>query len=204
VDVQEFPVIDAPVPEYRPYTFLAFGDRGTRKGMDTAWQAFYKAFEDNPDVRFVVKSRPSSLREFCTAFGDKRVSLWREDVQSLARVFSQVDCFVFPTKGEGWGLPPREAACMGKPVICTAWSGTADCEHWAMPIKKYTMRPANIKGKGEWAVPDVDETAEHMRWCFEHREDARQRGLKAAQWLRENQTWDHSAKALKALIEEWG
>ena len=123
----------------------------------------------------------------------------------MGEVYQMVDCVVFPTKGEGWGMFPREAACMGKPVICTAWSGTAvGIEHWAIPIEKYTLHDSRLKGGGQWAHADVDEIAAHMRWCFEHREEARQKGLAAAQWLRANQTWQHSAKALMALIEQWG
>lgn len=204
VCVEEFPVHNPPVTD-RPYTFLAFGDRGTRKGFDTAYQAFYRAFGDHPDVRLIVKSRPMNLRELTTAGGDRRVSLWREDVTSLAEVFTLCDCFVFPTKGEGWGLPPREAACTGKPVITTRWSGTADgIDHWAIPINTYTLVPASIPGGGVWARPNVNEVAQHMRWCYESREDARQLGLRAAQWLRDNQSWDHSAQALIELIETWG
>lgn len=204
VDVQEFPVIAVPAPEHRPYTFLAFGDRGTRKGMDAAWVAFYQAFGDDPDVRLVIKGRPTSLAPFNLAISDRRVSLWAEDVPSLREVFSQVDCFVFPTKGEGWGMPPREAAAMGLPVICTQWGGTADCEHWAIPIRNCPMKPASLKGGGEWAFPDIDEIAAHMRWCYENRAEARQRGLEGAYWLRAHQTWEHSAQALMQLIEEWG
>jgi glycosyltransferase involved in cell wall biosynthesis len=214
VDPEEFPVLDFPVPDHRPYTFLSFGDRGSRKGSDLAWQAFYRAFGDCPDVRLVVKTLAGGLPELTTArikddagniVGDPRISLWRETSDSLADVFSLVDCFVYPTRGEGWGLPPREAACMGLPVICTRYGGTAvGIDEWAVPIN--TLRPVHsrLRGGGQWAEPDVEEVAHLMRWCYEHRDEAKQKGLQAARWLRANQTWAQSAQALIALLEMWG
>jgi hypothetical protein len=56
--------------------------------------------------------------------------------------------------------------------------------------------------KGQWCKADVPELAEWMLWCYEHPHEAAERGQRAAQWLRENQTWDHAADALIALIEE--
>lgn len=202
VDAEEFPVLCRDARRDAPYIFGAMGDRSPRKGDDVVWSAFYKAFGDDPDVRLVVKCRRGSKALIDLSTSDRRVSIWREDTPSLADVFAQMDCFVFPTKGEGWGLPPREAAAMGLPVICTAWSGTADCAAWAIPITTYRLHESQLIGQGDWAVPDVDEVAGHMRWCYEHREEARARGLQAAAWLRQNQTWDHSAQKLVALFKE--
>lgn len=200
IDPEEFPVV--PPPKWdRPYTFLALGDRGSRKGMDTVWQAFYAAFGKRPDVRLIVKSRAGGLTYVDMTNSDRRVSIWRSDVDSMADVYAQVDCFVFPTKGEGYGLPPREAAAMGVPVICTQWSGVDDCDQWAIPIKDYKMVESALDGGGQWALPSVEETAMHMQWCFDHREEARQIGLKGAAWLRANATWQHAACKLFKLLE---
>lgn len=94
---------------------------------------------------------------------------------------------------------------MGVPVICTRFSGTAEgIDHWAIPIDHYKMVGSRIKGGGTWAEPDVDEVVAHMRWCYEHRTEAKQKALDAAAWLRANQTWQHSAQALIKLLEDWG
>lgn len=205
VDVDEFPFLDRPVPTHRPYTFLVWGDRGSRKGSDVAHRAFYQAFGECPDVRLVIKTLAFGLPELDTASGDHRISVWRETTNTLADVFPLVDCVVYPTKGEGWGLLPREAAAMGLPVICTRWGGVEDgIDHWAIPINEVKLVASNLRGKGQWAFPSVDETAAHMRWCYDHRDDAHQKGQQAAAWLRANQTWDHSARHLMDLLEEWG
>jgi glycosyltransferase involved in cell wall biosynthesis len=48
--------------------------------------------------------------------------LTREGIRSL---LANVDAFVLPTRGEGWGLPIAEAMAMTLPVIVTNYSGCA-------------------------------------------------------------------------------
>jgi glycosyltransferase involved in cell wall biosynthesis len=203
VDIEEFPVLCNGNHVERPFVFGALGDRSPRKGDDIAWSAFYRAFGDSGDVRLVVKCRRGGKQNIDLSNSDPRVSIWREDSPTLADFFAQIDCFCFPTRGEGWGLPPREAASMGLPVICTEWSGTADCASWAIPIRTYTLHESQLIGEGEWAVPDVDEVAAHMTYVYEHRDEARQKGLQAAAWLRANQTWDDSARKLLDVFKEF-
>lgn len=198
---EEFPSIAFPAS--RPYTFLALGDRGARKGWDVAWTAFYKAFRDNPDVRLIVKSRRHNNGHIAGANVDNRISFWREDIRSLHDAFVFADCFVFPTRAEGFGMPPREAVMAGVPTICTRYSGCDDADKWCIPIEKYMMQTALIDGGGEWALADADETAEHMLWCYEHREEARARAQQGRQWLIENQTCEHSVQALLDLLEQY-
>lgn len=189
-------------PDNRPYTFLALGDAGSRKGSDIVWQAFWEAFSDQDDVRLLIKSRPNYGYKMGVN-SDPRVTIWHENVDSMASVYAQADCFVFPTCGEGWGLPPREAALCGLPVITTRWAGTAEgVEHWAIPLEDYMIQPSPLGG--EWVKPLVDEVAMHMRWCYDNREKAREKGLKSAEWLRNNQTWAHAAKQLTELLQEVG
>jgi glycosyltransferase involved in cell wall biosynthesis len=96
---------------------------------------------------------------------------------------------------------------MGLPVIALRYSGLEDgIDHWAIPVEKYTMGPVPPSATdvcGDWANPDEDEIAETLRWCYENREEARQKGLAAAAWLREHQTWDHAAQKLITLLERY-
>lgn len=205
IDADEFPILPKTNAERgRPFTFMALGDRGARKGWDTAWWAFVNAFGNREDVRFVVKARANNLREFDLIGSDKRISIWREDVDSMSDVFAQADCFVFPTLGEGYGLPPREAAASGLPVLCTEWGGTWDVEHWGIPLENYKMVDAGLEGGGKWAKPNVDELTQKMRWVYDNYTQARQEALQKAQWLRQHQTWLSSAAKLIAALERLG
>ncbi len=208
---EEFPVIDR--KPRRPYTFLALADRGARKGWSEVWQAFYRAFggpEDTPDVRLVIKTRPHTNRlidMIAEACGDPRISFWCENVAEPRDVYANVDCFAIPSRSEGWGMPHREAAMMGLPVIATRYSGLEDgIDNWAaVVIERYRLEPVTDGGAlhiaGQWARADVGEVAAAMRWCYDNPEEAARRGRRAAWWLRRNQTWERSARRLKELLE---
>ncbi len=202
---QEFPLLPV-VCHDRAYTVVCLADRGVRKGIETSLGAFFQAFPSERDVRLLIKARPDFIgAEMRGAFiNQPRLSWWLDDVDSMADVYAQADVFLYPAYGDGWGMPPREAAMMGLPVIATAWSGTkVGLEHWGIPLTEYAMSQSMLPQGGRWAKPDVRHVAEKLRWCYENRDAARAIGLAGAKWLRENQTWAHTAKNLMTLFEEY-
>lgn len=212
-DPDEFPVITERTE--RPYTFLALGDRGSRKGWCEVWAAFYKAFgspTDTPDVRLIIKARPEGndlIDRIAEAENpDPRVTIWREDVANMAEVYACADSFVIPSRSEGWGMPHREAAMMGLPVITQAHSGMDDghTKEWALVIPNGKLEPIPSmfeQIKGEWMRADVDALSGAMRWCYDNPDAARRwHGEKGATWLREHQTWSHTAGRLLNMIRE--
>jgi len=210
-DPDEFPVItDRPD---RPYTFLSLADRGARKGWVEVWQAFYKAFgapTDTPDVRLIIKSRPdgNEMLELIARADrpDSRISILMEDMD-MREFYRLGDCFAFPSRSEGWGLPPREAACMSLPVIVQAHAGLDDghtCE-WAFVVDGGRLEaiPGHFDHiAGQWMKADVGKLAELMRLCYSRPHMAAQWGAAGARWIRGNQTWAHSAERLIRLIGE--
>ena len=160
----------------KPFTFLTWGDRGKRKGSLEAMQAFVRAFGDDMDYRLLVKTR--DLEQHAIIL-NANIEVVHDDLseEEMYRLYLSFDCMVFPTKGEGFGLPPREFAATGAPVICTAWSGTADdVEEWGIPLD-YALERAdwhgalNLQGLplGQWARPDVDDLAHLMRHVADNR-----------------------------------
>jgi glycosyltransferase involved in cell wall biosynthesis len=218
-DPDENPVLPDRDWSDTPYTFVALGDRGTRKGWDIAYLAFCIAFPEKPkDVRLIIKSRPASLddqlvqifRDSDDGWKSEHIQLWNEEVKAPRDVFRRADCCVYPATADGWGMWCREAACSGLPVIATRYSGLAvDIDQWAVkPIEKFRIVDSSLLPSpdkpGKWAFPNVEEVAAHMRWCYDHRTEAREKGLQAAAWIRANATWEHSAKQLLALVDEYG
>lgn len=202
---EDFPVIPKRHRAAK-YTVLCLADRGIRKGIETSLGAFFQAFPSEGDVRLLIKARPDFVgTEMRGAFiNQPRLSFWLDDVDSMADVYAQADVFLYPAYGDGWGMPPREAAMMGLPVIATAWSGTkVGLEHWGIPLTDYEMSQSMLPQAGKWAKPNVHHVAQKLRWCYENRDAARAIGLAGAKWLRENQTWAHTAKNLLTLFEEY-
>lgn len=201
IDPDECPLL--PRNTHRPFTFMLLADRYSRKGDDIGYMAFFKAFgrgaSANNDVRLIMKMRDKIVT--ARHIGDPRISIWQENVPNMADVYARADCYVFPTRGEGYGMPPREAAACGLPVIATRWSGTADnIDHWAIPIDNYEMEYSTLEGHGEWARPDVDECAEHMRWVYDHQDAARALGERSSAWLKANETYDCAAAKIMQIM----
>lgn len=213
-DPEEFPVLPGQRSN-RPCTFLALADRGARKGWVEVWDAFYRAFgsaSDTPDVRLIIKSRPEGnemLDVIAKADSlDPRITLLMADMD-MREVYASVDCFAIPSRSEGWGMPQREAAMMGLPVLVQQYGGVDDghTHEWAIVVgggKLEKIPPAFTHIQGEWMRADIDELARAMRLCYDCPSVMAGRGQRAAQWLREHQTWDHSAAKLIALMEEYG
>lgn len=202
VDFDECPVLPPVRKGTRPYTFMALGDRGLRKNWDGVYSAFFRAFRKDDDVSLIIKSNlnqnvPKIIaanRDYETLQG--RVRIWPERVDAIRDIFAQADCLVYPSHGDGWALFPREAAACGLPVIATNYSGMAvDCAQWAYPLNDWQLVPATGEDDGLpglWAYPSIDEIAERMRWCYEHPEEAREKGRQSACWLRQHATWEQS------------
>lgn len=189
----------------RPFTFGCLADRGGRKGHQSVWSAFYKAFQGVKDVRLILKCRPGSLAKLDFSYSsDTRISVWREDVRDISDIFGQFDAFMFPTKCEGWGQPPREAAACGVPTVVTRWSGTDDeTDKWAIPLEEFSMVESEMEDCGGiWTQPNEDELVHWMRWLYENREVAKFNALKGAQWLRDNRTYAQSADHLVAVMSD--
>lgn len=213
-DPEEFPVLGR-VPG-KPYTFLCIADRGFRKGWQEVWDAFYVAFggktTGDRDVRLIVKARKGTggVPEMLAQKGaelDRRIVWQIDDAKDMAAVYAQADCVVIPSRSEGWGMPHREAAMMGLPVITQAYSGLDDghTHEWAIVVQggRIERVPEDEKTHlGDWRIVDVEELAREMRACYEQPGAALAFGRRAAAWLREHQTWDMAARRLLNLIEQ--
>lgn len=191
----------------QPFTFLCIGDRGKRKGWHIAGFAHQRVFGDDPNYQLIIKTRPDALP---LTIRNPNISILEEEMtdKDLADLYARTDCMVFPTAGEGFGLPPREYAATGGPVMATAWGGTADdIGRWGIPLTDYALVPAwehtpSLEGLGMWAEPSVDQVATWMRYVVEHREWALERGRQASQFVRKTYSWRSFAERVEALWRE--
>jgi len=201
VDGKEYPLRPSPQFARKPYTFVWSGTPDRRKGYDLAYRCFWEAFGHNPDVRLVMhfRKRPPGLN----GARDPNVKIIAGllDQPALHSMLTRADAFVFPARGEGWGMPPREAAAVGLPVIATQWGGLAEgIEQWALPLRVAKMSPAEDGWLGEWAEPDSEHLVALLRWCYEHQQEAAVLGQRAAGWLRENGSWEQTAEGVNRVM----
>ncbi len=155
-------------PGRRPFTFLALAVGGFRKGWDAAVRGFDAAFGADPAYRLRIKLRAG--RRLNVRIVQPRVELLARDLDEagMRDLFAAADAFLCPSRGEGFGLPPREAAATGLPVIATAWGGTADdIGEWGIPlgsqlVPAWPNHPHHPRC-GVWAEPDVAHLAALMQ-----------------------------------------
>lgn len=206
--------------ERRPWVFLMAGSLHYRKGVEFALQAFREEFSDGEDVRLWLKTRMHHLDAGpeTETLTDSRVSVIDFDYsrEEMVNLYHSADVFLAPSRGEGSGLTPRDAMSTGLPVIATDWSGLSEiCDErygYPIPIDCLERAPvdcssysAGVTGGGcigNFARPSVAAIREAMRESYEDRADARERGRKAAWWMRTDWTWGRCAQKWLDAIEE--
>ena len=199
------------------FAFLSIFEWGERKAPEILLRAFNDEFHASEPVVLMCRilNRDSSVK---VAREVERLGLHNRGgriVFSLNEIipyhqsgalYRSADCFVFSTRGEGWGMPLLEAMACGLPVISTDWSAPRDFmnEANAYPLQVERIVPAKAKCpyyEGfNWAQPSYEHLRALMRHVFENPDEARAKGARAAADVRGNWTWDHSAAKIIARL----
>lgn len=192
------------------FTLLTYSYGDMRKGADLAMLAFNRLFKDDARYRMVVKAREGHDKTWLAGLEDEQITVigGATDEAAWRNLLLSADCFVFPSRGEGFGLPPREAALMGLPVIATEWLGMWDVAQWGLPIRVKDMRPsrfdkweANAEGS-RWSEPDDGHLQMQMKWVVEHPAEARAIARRGREYLLKTANWDVVAGRIVSLLVE--
>ncbi len=199
------------------FTFLSVFEWGDRKAPDILLRAFADEFSAGEPVRLLCKANnfdPSvSIRSEITKLGLRsnggRIVIAENQIlqqYELAVLYRSADCFVLPTRGEGWGMPILEAMACGLPVIATNWSSQVDFMNEAnsFPLEVESLIPAIAKCpyyEGfRWAHPSYEHLRYLIRWVFEHQDEARAIGQRAANDAVSRWTWRHATQRMNEAI----
>jgi len=168
VDAELFP--PAPVRQDDKTIFFNCGKWEIRKGHDVLIQAFRKVAEEYDNVElWMMCSNPFNSQEennrWHQLYNHPKVKLIpRAETQAeVYNIMSQVDCGVFPSRGEGWNLELLEMMAAGKHVITTSYSAhTEFCSQenaTLIPIKdvESAFDGKWFFGQGNWAKIDDEE-----------------------------------------------
>ena len=187
-------------PVERPLAFLAFIDRGMRKGGIEAMQAFIAAFGDDPNHQLILKGRTSKVN---AEILNTNIELIQRDMtpEELHQLYLRADVLINPHKGEGWGLLPREFCSTGGLALTTGWSGTADdLLQWGVAIP-YRLVQADWSNHGRlagmdlglWAEPNHEALVGLMRMVAHNRAWYRERAREYAHNVRRLYSWENFA-----------
>jgi glycosyltransferase involved in cell wall biosynthesis len=150
------------------FKFLTIGKLEPRKNVNITTWAFQEAFSMQPlGVELVIKTRerflPREVKE--AAAKDKRITIIEKTMteQELLDLYYSCHCFVYPSRGEGFAFPPRNAVATGMPTIVTDWSALAEIPA-AYKIGFQTLSPMHPCGfsygqEKELLMANIDDDA---------------------------------------------
>jgi len=207
VDTDEFVPMDRPKRDI--FTFYMAGVLTIRKNPGMALSAFLDLYKNNPKVKIVFKTNSGTMGHINMPYSNVKIIDRFSTPEEMFCHMRDADCFVFPSRGEGFGLPPLEAMATGLPVIVSDNTGMSEYtdKRYNYPIPCPEMKPAerfpkNWGNVGNWYEPDYQKLKETMKYVYEHQEEAKEKGMLASKWVRENWSFDNTAKSLVKLIED--
>jgi len=206
---------------FRPtdrFTFLSVFEWGERKGADVLLRAFSQEFKESEDVVLLVSiynhdpdvDVHTEIAKLGLERGAPIVVLVNAEFAEyqMGALYRSADCFVLPTRGEGWGMPILEAMACGLPTIATNWSGPADFLTAATgyPLDVRAMVPAQAKcpyyDGFRWAEPDVEHLRFLMRQVVDRPDEARRKGEDAAAFVAQHLTSEHATARVRDRLRQ--
>lgn len=215
----------------RGYNFLAVFDWTLRKGWDVMLRAYVETFTPDEDVALIIKTH-SSMGYTTQDMGGMIATFLTETLgydlnqipdivlqdttipdHAMPSLYRAADCYVAPTRGEGWGRPIMEAMAMGLPVIATHWSGQTAfltgensllLDYEVVDVPEFAWRETPTYRGHRWAEPSLPHLKQLLRRAFESRAEGRELGQCARAHLKTHFTYESIAATLIAEIERLG
>jgi len=181
------------IPSEKTVFFQSFNIASdiVRKNPVASINAFYRAFQENPQVLFVLNVNVtnnnksfidalSKLKAYVSALKTIKIIDLKLDYADVLSLCASCDILISLHRAEGFGLSLIEAMAMGKAVITTAYSGNMDFVNTNNAcLVQYKLIPAvspfNPNLSPEllgfdpfWADPDVDQAASWMSMLHEN------------------------------------
>lgn len=193
-------------PTDRPFRFLTIGKMEPRKNLDTLIAAFRHQFTLDENVELWIKTREG----FCStsvkkaAQEDKRICIIEKtiDEENLALLYYKCDCFVYPSRGEGFAFPPRNAIATGMPTIVTDWSALAEIDGSVkIPITGLTsMHPCGFSFGEEKSILMANVNPETLGIVMRDVVDKYDKYVKWTLTNRKIPLWSDSADSLTTIL----
>jgi len=191
------------------FTFLHYNAGEFRKNTENLIISFLSEFRNEKNVKLILKNsgigQPAYF-DFIKTLNDDRIEIINEklSVEEMIKLSQRSDCFVFPSRGEGYGLPVIEMMATGLPCIVSnnsAFSHFPDDIY--LPVKTSHMIQGRYAYKGTrlWQ-PDSERLRQQLRFAFENQEKLKKIGQKARKYVLENENEETFKKQFFDMIDK--
>lgn len=205
ISVERYAYIERPERETFTFGIAAYLD--DRKNWQDVVRAFSSEFSPHENVKLILKNNNPQFGYWQPR--DERVRIIHNNYsyKEMTQLYELLDCFVFISRGEGAGMPPREAMATGLPVIIADYSGTAElvkegCSYGIKPVAVDYPDPRQGEQPGNMARYDIAEIMYWMRYAYEHRDEGKKMGRRASEWMHRDYNWDACAKVVYGYLKE--
>lgn len=181
-----------------------------------ALKYFYKnwkriCFEDKKFVGFKriwLKLPTPDLHESCKSYGKHNNVIFdtrKLSNEKLTELYHSAHLFVFPSLGEGWGLPLCEAMATGCPCVGIDYTGCKDFfDDDVGYTLKYRMIKDTLKNYNNLTIdirlPDTKDFVSKVVWVITHYVEAKRKAKRASDRIHNKFTWEKSAERLYDII----
>jgi hypothetical protein len=237
VDPDLFRYVEREEPQaLRPFRFMYLGDLTELKGVPLLIKTFRRWYESgamprnielylkcaNPGkqngvtvpagIRYEVAGSDGSFHPAEASGGVlPRITVDNRRVpfEELQGLYASAHCFVFPSTGEGWGLPISEAMATGAPCIWTHWGGPQEYadESTGYPLTPrggYKLKQSPWLTEGSLhAFVEPAGLINKMYRVYNNYLEALERGRRASERIHSTFTWDHTAEKLIKACEKY-
>lgn len=195
------------------FTFTHYNAFNVRKGFLELFKAFTEEFSIEEPVRLLLKTTdstiPSAMPINPNQYPNIEVITGKKTDVEMVDILNSSDCFVFPSRGEGFGLTPLEAMATGLPVIVPNAHGISEYfnKKYMYEVAVEEKVPATYsayknQNVGKMIKCSVGDLRKKMRYIYENQKEARAKGKKASEYVKKY-TWRKTAEQLNDILKEY-
>lgn len=215
------------------FKFLSIFQFSKKKAMELLLKSYLTEFNETDPVLLIIKTYMGpndgmeqyqriqqliqAVKELLRLKSYPRIHLIHGVMEhgDIDRLYATSDCYILPSRGEGWGVPHLDALGFGLPAIATNGTGptefiTPQCgwlvdSHMSPVIDMPHPHDFLYTGKENWHEPHADSVKAAMReaysmWSKKERSDAWDKMCMAAKTRTADFSHYNTGKHLSAIV----
>ncbi len=194
------------------------------KGFDLLLKGFFEEFKEEEKAKLIFKctssSNPKEIENIVKIIkmfkGDSKASVelvyGAQTEDFMKSLYASADCFVLPSRGEGWGLGIIQSMASGVPVItsnCSAQMTYCNEKNSLLVDTNYEkihdiawLMQVQVQNEHWWWEPNYNQLKQKMRYAFENRDKIKEMAVIARKDV-EKFSWDYTAMTMVKALQKY-